>query len=525
MARTLRTLVVVGFAALITRSALAQSTEVRRPITESFVSRAVGTITETDFRAKLEALAHDSTRGRETPTPELQKAAEWVAERFRAAGLRPGGDAGGFLQHFDMRQVKLDSLTTVSLRWNGEATTWALGRDIVYAVGGMPTEVRDAPVVLLAGLPTDTLRPCGDVPVRGAVLLHLLGPDQLTGRILNPLERWADAEGVAAHIVVSAIPDDMWAGLSRSTFPEQTVLMGGPPRETEHRLSAYAVQLAAIEDLLDAQGEDPTALMVPAAPVARALRGVTVTITPHRTEVWQATVANVVGILEGGDPSLRTEAVAFTSHLDHVGTVSARCRPSRALPADSICNGADDNASGTVGVIELAEAFATLESRPARTLVFAAMTAEERGLVGSRYYVAHPVVPLVRTAAVINLDMIARNPPDTVGLVGKDFTSLGTLVDDALRAHPELRLVPMEHEGFYGASDHYPFAQRGVPALFFFSGIHPDLHTAADNPDRADAGQAVRITRLAFFAGLAAANAAERPTWDPDARAQVVRQE
>jgi Zn-dependent M28 family amino/carboxypeptidase len=125
--------------------------------------------------------------------------------------------------------------------------------------------------------------------------------------------------------------------------------------------------------------------------------------------------------------------------------------------------------------------------------------------------------------AEINLDMIARNPRDTVGFVGKDYTSLGALVDRLLAEHSELGLVSAEHEGRYGASDHYPFAERGVPALFFFSGEHADLHTAADNPDHADVEQAARIVRLAFLAGLEVANAAERPTWKEEPRGRIVR--
>jgi Zn-dependent M28 family amino/carboxypeptidase len=206
-----------------------------------------------------------------------------------------------------------------------------------------------------------------------------------------------------------------------------------------------------------------------------------------------------------------------------VGIVAGgRCEPAGDLPADSVCNGADDNASGTVGVIELAEAFATLRVHPARTVVFAALTAEERGLLGSRYYVDHPVVPIEKTVAVINLDMIARTPHDTAGLVGKDYSSLGAMVDRVSAGHPELHLTPAELHGMYPASDHYPFAQRGVPALFFFSGEHPDLHTTADNPERANAEQAARIVRLVFHVGLEAANAPERPVWNMEARARVV---
>ena len=119
--------------------------------------------------------------------------------------------------------------------------------------------------------------------------------------------------------------------------------------------------------------------------------------------------------------------------------------------------------------------------------------------------------------------MIARNPQDTVGLVGKDYSSLGALVDRAAREHPELRLTPKEHEGMYPGSDHYPFAQRGVPSLFFFSGLHPDLHAATDDIDHADTEQAARIMRLVFRVGLEVASAVARPAWDPQARARLTQ--
>jgi hypothetical protein len=518
MARALCLLVGVTITAVSpTLPAQAQTTAQGRITPDSALRRAAETISTADFRVKLAALAHDSTRGRETPSPELQKATEWVAERFRAAGLRPAGDAGGYLQHFDIRQVKLDSLTTVSVTQGGRVTPWALGRDVVYAVGGSPIAVIDAPVVLVTGVPADTAHPFGHVPVRGAVLLHVLAPDQLSGRVLNPLHQRADAEGVAAHIVAWDIPGDMWSDLVRRSFPERWEIAGVVPRGGL-RMAVYGLRLAAASPLLAASGADPAAL----GGAVRPLPGVTITITPHDTVLRQATVANVVGEIEGSVRGLSDEAVLFTSHMDHVGVIPGRCRPSPEMPSDSICNGADDNASGTVGVIELAEAFAALHPRPGRTLIFAAMTAEERGLFGSRYYAAHPRVPLERTAAVLNLDMIARNPPDTAGFVGKDYTSLGRLVDEALRAHPELGLVAAEHPGRFAASDHWPFAQQGVASLFFFSGEHADLHTAADNPERADADQAARITRLAFYVGCAVANAGGRPAWDPEARARIV---
>ena len=525
MIRPARCLLLLSLAAALPAALTAQANAVRAPrrATPASENRALALITEATFSAKLGALAHDSTRGRETPSPELDKAAAWIAERFRDAGLQPAGDGNGFLQRFQLRHTRLDSLTVITVAGPGHTTRWAMGREIFF-LNSSSTERRDLPVVLMAGPPADTARPFGDVPVRGAAVLLVVAPAQLRSAVLNPLAQRASDEGVAAFVVLVDAPAERWAQMARRPAPERWALAENAGRVADARVGLFQVRLDAAADLLRAAGEDPATILTPARQGIRPLPGFTLAVAPHEAVLDEPTVANVVGILEGSDPALRGEAVLFTGHMDHVGVVGGRCQPSRAVPADSICNGADDNASGTVGVIELARAFAALRPRPARTLVFAAVTAEERGLLGARYYLAHPVVPIDRTVAEINLEMIAHNPRDTVGLVEKDYSSLGGVVDRILREHPELRLAVKAHPGPYQASDHYPFAQRGVPALFFFSGIDDDLHTSADNPDRADAEQAARIVRLVFRVGLDVANTVARPTWDPAARARLVQQ-
>ncbi len=510
--------VCAAFTLLLAAPLVAQERSTPSP---AAVDRALGTITEADFAAKLGALAHDSTRGREAPSAELDKAAGWVAAQFRAAGLRPAGDSGTWLQRVPLIQTRLDSLTTITASGPGFSITGSLGTDILYGIGGTPSDVNAAPILLMSGIPADTSRPFGDGDVRGAVIVHLYSGPLAGLRQLNPVYQHAAAEGARAHILVMEMPAPLWAQFRTRSFPQGWALEGAPA--TGRGLAGYVTQPAAAEPLLRAAGVDSTALAALAGRGVRRLEGFTLSVATHRSVVRQVVVSNVLGVLEGSDRGLRGEAVVFSGHMDHVGVIGVgRCQPSRALPADSICNGADDDASGTVGVIELARAFGTLRPRPARTLVFAAFTAEELGLLGARWYVEHPLVPLDRTAAVINLDMIARNGRDTVGLVEKDYTSLGGIVERLVRGDPELRLTIKAHPGPFQASDHFPFAQRGVPALFFFSGVHDDLHTAADNADRADSEQAARIARLAFLVGLEVANAAARPTWDPAARARIV---
>ena len=235
---------------------------------------------------------------------------------------------------------------------------------------------------------------------------------------------------------------------------------------------------------------------------------------------------NVIGILPGSDPTLKHEHVFFTAHMDHVGTPGAG-QECTAVGADSICNGADDDASGTVAVIEAAEAFAKLTPRPKRSLAFMTVSGEERGLWGSEYFAAHPTVPMANIVANFNIDMLGRNWSDTIAVIGKEHSDLGSTLHRVAAAHPELRMTPIDdiwpHERFYFRSDHYSFARKGVPILFFFNGTHPDYHKVGDSPDKIDAEKESRIVKLVFYLGLEVANAAERPRWNPESYKQIVQ--
>ncbi len=234
--------------------------------------------------------------------------------------------------------------------------------------------------------------------------------------------------------------------------------------------------------------------------------------TAGYTQTWSSSrgaARNVVAILPGAEPGFRDEYVVFLAHLDHIGVVgdSLGCVP---VGADSLCNGADDNASGAAAVLELARAYGGLRDRPRRSMIFLLVTGEELGLQGTWYFVAHPVVPLTQIVAAINFDMIGRNAQDSILVVGADRSSLGSLLAETGPAHPELELHATP-AAWMGGSDHVPFDNAGVPVLWFFGGVHPDLHHASDAVDRIDAEKAARVTRLAFFLGFEVANRTPRP--------------
>ena len=230
------------------------------------------------------------------------------------------------------------------------------------------------------------------------------------------------------------------------------------------------------------------------------------------------TAPNTVGILEGSDPELKKEYLVYSAHMDHIGITPGQ--------PDSINNGADDDGSGTTGVMELAEAFSRPGARPKRSVIFLTVSGEEKGLWGSNYFVEHPPVPINQIVADINIDMIGRNWPDTIVAIGKEHSDLGATLNRVNAAHRELGMTAIDDrwpaERFYFRSDHYNFARKGVPILFFFNGVHEDYHQVTDSPDKINSDKEARILRLLFFLGQDVANAPKRPKWNPESYREIV---
>ncbi|MBI3081785.1 MAG: M20/M25/M40 family metallo-hydrolase [Gemmatimonadetes bacterium] len=221
---------------------------------------------------------------------------------------------------------------------------------------------------------------------------------------------------------------------------------------------------------------------------------------------------------------MSNEVVVIGAHYDHLGKSVFG-----SLDPDSVGvvhNGADDNASGTAAVMELAEAFAKLNPRPKRSLIFLTVSGEERGLWGSSAFTADPPVPIGQMVANVNLDMVGRNWKDTIVVIGRQHSDLGATLARVNAAHPELGMTAIDdlwpEERFFFRSDHVNFARRGVPALFFFNGVHADYHKVSDEPAKIDAEKESRIVKLVFYLGLEVANAAQRPRWNPNSYREIV---
>lgn len=508
----------------LTAAPISAQTRARAGEPAAAVRRAVETITPADVQRRIGILADDSMRGRLTPSPQLEQVAAYIAGEFRRLGLRPGGDHGTFQQRYLIRRTQIDTASFAMAMGRGAHGHWILGRDAALVAGAIPAAPITGPAVLVVGAPADTARPFGDVSLTGAIVLHVRSVSQIRPQTMLPLLAKAAAAGARGWIIVSDRSAQSFAVRLRNTRAPQLELVGGA-EPGDSSIPLLEVRDTSARGVLQAAGEDLAALRASTTPVVRALGGVTSTINVRRTVLSEQTAPNVIGILEGSDPQLRGEYVFFTAHMDHIGTV-ADAYQCRAAGADSTCNGADDDASGTTGVLELAEAFATMNPRPRRSLVFMTVSGEERGLWGSEYYSEHPTLPLANTVADLNIDMIGRNWRDTIVVIGKEHSSLGEVANRVTTEHPELNMQLVDDrwpdQRFYFRSDHYNFARKGVPILFFFNGVHPDYHQATDSPDKIDAEKEARIIRMAFYIGLDVANTTARPQWNPESRRRIV---
>ncbi len=484
-------------------------------------ANAAASITAADVARRIEIIAHDSMGGRNTPSPGLEKTAQYIAAEFQRVGLAPGGDDGTFIQRYRLANARVN--VAQSNVTPAAGTSWSIGREAVAFTGATGPEGVTGPAVVIAGVPAT-----GDEPdlaaVDGAVVVWI-EPSGVVGpaaRRVFELRRLLWESGAAAVIQVSVMNDDQWRLRVDRPVPVRLFKPwlddARAPWIQVRDETAAAVLLQHGYDLSGARVGEANGMTVTQLPTLRP------TVTLVQDVVGEFFAPNTVGILEGSDPTLKNEYLVFSAHMDHVGTAAdGSCRPKNG---DAICNGADDNASGTVTVVELAEAFAMLTPRPKRSIIFLTVSGEEKGLWGSEYFTLRPPVPIEHMVANLNADMVGRNWKDTIVVIGREHSDLGATVARVAAAHPELNMAVIDDlwpaENFYGRSDHFNFARRGVPILFFFNGTHEDYHQATDNPDKIDAEKESRIVQLMFYLGLEVANTTERPKWNPQSYERIV---
>jgi hypothetical protein len=440
----------------------------------STLEEAVASITPALIRSHVEFLSHDLLEGRDTGHRGFEIAREYVASQFRRIGLE-ARNRGSYLQPFDVLAAGAD--TGSELRVSGETITAA---DASFAPdwNGRRSEVRAPGAFAGQGLVTTGRDDYAGLDVRGKIVFLLPGvptewaehPERsLLGRTKIDAALKRGAMAVAMLSLDGPAPQGRAMALADGT--------ASAPR------ASVTVGAAASKRLLAAWGSTP-----------KAIGDVVLSVKRERTPLqsW-----NVVGVLPGKDPALRDESIVFTAHLDHVGIGE----PDEA--GDRIFNGTHDNALGIGKLLASAEAMARLE--PKRTIVFAAVGAEERGMLGSYYYIGHPVAP--NPVAAINHDGGLEGPAtDDVFAFGGEYSSLGAALDVAakrigMRVATEYPTPFSPSQALLFRSDHYPFLRAGVPGIYLMDGF-----TIGGDPERG---------RTQWARYLANVNHKQRDNFDP----------
>jgi aminopeptidase YwaD len=458
----------------------------------------------------VKILAAPEMEGRASGTPGAERAARHIAGEMQRLGLRPGGDAGGFLQSFSVPTgIRLGEGNALDLRAPAPRAL-ALGRefvplavsadgrqeaDLVFAGYGITApdlgwddyaglDVRGRMVLVLEREPR---RADPASPFRRPEAYHY---SERAHKIINARER-----GAAGVLVVAAAPDDALPALSGVSQPWSVLAAALSRPAGDLVLAPAGVTVAAAAAAIESAGA-PRSFAVPRA---RVTLSVSLVRERGRTD-------NVIGVLPGRDPRLREEAIVIGAHYDHLGRGGEGSLAPDA--AGAIHHGADDNASGVAALLGLARAFAEAGGAP-RTLVFAAFSGEEMGLLGSAQYVRKPAHPLDRTALMLNLDMVGRLRQRTLYVGGTDS---GSGLRELVSAQAGALTLTLRGDPF-GRSDHTSFYAAGRPVLFLFTGAHADYHRPSDTWDRIDAAGLAEVTAFAARLIEAVAGATTAPAY------------
>jgi hypothetical protein len=515
-------------------------------------------ITAADLMTRLYIYADDSMQGRETGTLGDVKATNYIAAEARRLGLKPAGDSGGYFQTLPLKTRTFDTASTFSVN----------GAPLASYADYLPLGRQPAPLGSLTAV-------YGGVVTDSA---HWIAADQAAGKVvvfnvvggfssLRALRRVPDIPGVAAVALIGldGMPPFVFAALRR---PQTYLDDGGAPPATP---ATFVLTSAAAAKLFHAPLESLT-VGTAGGTVAIDLR--------YQIAPAQFPARNVVAIVPGSDAKLKNEYVAIGAHNDHIGMTplpvdhdSIRLwnhvvRPEGADDAskqgsagqqaevdsllagfraahpssarvDSIDNGADDDGSGTVTVLEIAERISTLAKKPRRSILFVWHTGEEKGLLGSRFFTDHPTVPRDSIVAQLNMDMVGRGSaadetgrtkegaplhgsPGYLQLVGSRrlSTELGDLIEQVNKTgHHDLTFdYAIDADGhpsnIYCRSDHYEYARYGIPITFFTTGLHSDYHQVTDEPEYIDYEHMAKVGNLVEDVAIHVANLDHRPVVD-----------
>ncbi|MBL7741700.1 MAG: M28 family peptidase [Chitinophagaceae bacterium] len=469
------------------------------------------TITAEDLKKHLYVIAGKEMEGRDTPSPGLEKAADYIENHFRSLGLVPGnGDR--YRQSYPLYK---DSMISTALKVNG--VSFELTKDFQPNITVNHTaEMRFSEAFFAGyGIVDGDLNPYKDINVAGKLVIMMEG----------------SPSGYKPSVTGFASPANVFTKITKAKEKGAIAILiiyGNYPRTAFNRSAAYeqhsyeeslapqtfTVSEAVAEKIMGADGKGIIQKMK-TSPVASAVYKAEIDLSYFKN-TKTAYASNVIGVLEGTDK--KDEYVMITAHYDHVGKRNDT----------TIFYGADDDGSGTVSILELAEAYTKAKAAgkgPRRSIVFMTVSGEEKGLWGSEYYSNHPVFPLEKTTVDLNIDMVGRigseyqKDKDSVNyvyVIGDDklSTDLTPITDMVNAKYSKLKLdrkynEPNDPNRFYFRSDHYNFAEKGVPVIFYFNGTHADYHRPTDTPDKINYKLMSKRAQLVFYTAWEMANREE----------------
>ena len=464
-----------AFAALALTLAAARFTGIDAP-----QQAAIDRISADSMRGDLSFLASDLLDGRGTPSSGLDLAAEFIASRFRRAGLEPAGSQGSYFQEANFAVVT-PNVSDLSIKLEQDSAELDLDSADVRVESLDSIDLKDTPVLKL--------------PDTGAI-------PEVTGKVVAAdSRRWGD-ELLLAQL--------------QSRKPAMILLMSRRrrPKSSDRVLEPLDLYAAPVLRLYN---QDAVAALGKHGDIKVSVH----LAAPARRNII---LRNVAGILRGSDPALASQAIVLSAHYDHLGEEPPG-------PGDRIFNGANDNGSGVVSVTEIAAALATLTPRPRRTILFITFFGEEEGLFGSYYYVRHPIIPLKDTVANINLEQMGRT--DEAGgkevgafaFTGPSYSDLPALISSAARAEGVRTWSKASADDFFDRSDNYAFALHGVIAHTMVVAFeYPDYHAVGDDWRKIDYANMAKVDRGVAAGLLAIADSPDRPKWSDSEHAARYRE-
>lgn len=500
----------------------------RLELDAELIKKYATTIKASDLEAHLAFLASDEVEGRETGTRGQKIAARYLATQMQRMGLQPGNE-GQWYQTYDLNRVTLTK-ATVSLTGK-DRLEFAQGF-VCFSKAAMATPVQAEYAFAGYGIEDKGYDNLKGLNLKGKVAVVLAGEPRAGGKSVvtgkeEPSE-WAEDPELKAEAV-----ERMGAAAMLLVVPDEDFKKYAASPWLKHMMESPSLRLA----YLDEKDKPLPTVIVSTTTANTLLKKVKTSVEAQakvlnnsaevanldfgklrfdlssdaKVEVIQA--ENVLGLVEGTD--LKNEVVIVTAHYDHLGVRDG-----------VVFNGADDDGSGTVALLEVAEAFMAAVAdghRPRRSILFMPVSGEEKGLLGSRYYVDHPVYPLKKTVCDLNVDMIGRvdeahkGEPQYIYIIGSDKLSsqLHAANEKANTIVGNLELdytfnSPDDPNRFYYRSDHYNFAKNNIPVIFYFSGVHEDYHKATDDIEKILFPRAARVAQLMFATAWDAANRNEK---------------